>query len=57
MKRKNLGLSIGAAVLKLAAPLASAHVVLQKWTAYAGYQEYVTLAVPHGCGASPTTTA
>lgn len=55
MTSKNLGLSIGAAVSLLAAPLASAHVVLQNWAAYAGYQEYVTLAVPHGCGASPTT--
>jgi uncharacterized protein YcnI len=35
--------------------VASAHVVLQKWEGFAGYQEYVTLVVPHGCGASPTT--
>ena len=48
-------LMIGAAALVLGAPLASAHVVMQKWTAYAGYQEFVTVAVPHGCGASPTT--
>ncbi len=41
--------------LCLAVPLASAHVVLRKWTAYAGYQEYVTVAVPHGCGDSPIT--
>ncbi len=46
---------LGAAALVLATPWASAHVVTQKWTAYAGYQEFVTLAVPHGCGDSPTT--
>jgi periplasmic copper chaperone A len=34
---------------------ASAHVVMEKWEAYAGYQTFVTLAVPHGCGLSPTT--
>ncbi len=56
MKSKELSLAIGAAALILSAPLASAHVVLQKWTAYAGYQEWVTLAVPHGCGDSPTTS-
>jgi len=55
MKTNVLNLTIGAAALVLTAPLASAHVVLQKWTAYAGFQEYVTLAVPHGCGDSPTT--
>jgi len=44
-----------AMTLALAAPFASAHVVMRKWTAYAGCQEYVTLAVPHGCGDSPTT--
>ena len=55
MKRNELSLTIGTAALDLTAPLASAHVVLQKWTAYAGYREYVTLAVPHGCGDSPTT--
>ena len=55
MKSKMMILGIGAAASVLAVPLASAHVVLQKWTAFAGYQEYVTLAVPHGCGASPTT--
>ncbi len=55
MKRHKLNPPILAISLALAAPLASAHVVMQKWTAYAGYQEYVTLAVPHGCGDSPTT--
>ena len=54
MIRKPLGLTIGAAALVLGGPLASAHVVMQKWTAYAGYQEFITVAVPHGCGASPT---
>jgi periplasmic copper chaperone A len=39
----------------LTGSVANAHVVLQKWEATAGYQEYVTLAVPHGCGLSPTT--
>ncbi len=34
---------------------AHAHVVMQRWTAIAGYQEYVTVVVPHGCGSSPTT--
>lgn len=34
--------------------LASPHVVLRQWEAYAGYQEYVTVVVPHGCGTSPT---
>jgi uncharacterized protein YcnI len=54
MNQRLMGLMAGAGLALAAAP-ASAHVVLQKWTAYAGYQEYVTLAVPHGCGDSPTT--
>ena len=33
----------------------TAHVVLQRMEGNAGYQEYVTIAVPHGCGVSPTT--
>jgi uncharacterized protein YcnI len=46
---------VAAAGIALVAAPASAHVVMQKWTASAGYQEYLTLAVPHGCGDSPTT--
>ncbi len=38
-----------------AASTASAHVVLQKWEEHAGYQSFMTLVVPHGCGKSPTT--
>ena len=34
---------------------ATAHVALQNMEGHAGYQEYVTIVVPHGCGASPTT--
>ncbi|MDX2222980.1 MAG: YcnI family protein [Rhodospirillaceae bacterium] len=34
---------------------ASAHVIMEKWEANAGYQTFLTLVVPHGCGASPTT--
>jgi uncharacterized protein YcnI len=34
---------------------ASAHVVMEKWEAYAGYQSFLTLVVPHGCGLAPTT--
>jgi uncharacterized protein YcnI len=33
----------------------SAHVVMEKWEGYAGYQTVLTLLVPHGCGPSPTT--
>lgn len=43
------------ASLALAASAAHAHVILQNMEGTAGYQEYVTLVVPHGCGASPTT--
>lgn len=32
-----------------------AHVVLQNLEGVAGYQEYVTVVVPHGCGLSSTT--
>ena len=39
----------------LAALPASAHVVMEKFEAFAGYQTFLTLAVPHGCGPSPTT--
>ncbi len=39
----------------LASVPATAHVVMEKWEANAGYQTFMTLAVPHGCGASPTT--
>jgi uncharacterized protein YcnI len=38
-----------------AASAASAHVVLERWEENAGYQSFMTLVVPHGCGASPTT--
>jgi uncharacterized protein YcnI len=41
-------------VLASGAQTAAAHVVLQKWEAMAGYQEFVTVAVPHGCGPSAT---
>ncbi len=34
---------------------ASAHVVMEKWEGYAGYQTFLSLIVPHGCGVSPTT--
>jgi uncharacterized protein YcnI len=40
--------------LSLVAVPASAHIVLQKFEAYAGYQDTVTVVVPHGCGLSPT---
>lgn len=46
------------ALLGCVAPLVSrvdAHVVLQNWEGIAGYQDYVTVVVPHGCGLSPTT--
>ena len=43
-----------ALVIAILPSLAASHVVLQKWEAYAGYQEYVTFVVPHGCGNSPT---
>jgi uncharacterized protein YcnI len=39
----------------LCASTASAHVVLKEMAGRAGWQEYVTVAVPHGCGNSPTT--
>jgi uncharacterized protein YcnI len=39
----------------LVANSASAHVIMEKWEAYAGYQTFLTLVVPHGCGAAPTT--
>lgn len=55
MKHRNWRTSAPGIALALATPFASAHVVMQKWTALAGCQEFVTLAVPHGCGASPTT--
>ena len=51
MIRSILYMSVGA----LAPSLASAHVVLQKWEENAGFQAFMTLVVPHGCGASPTT--
>jgi uncharacterized protein YcnI len=47
---------VAGAALALLSPLASGHVVLQRWAAPAGYQEYVTLVVPHGCGDAPTTS-
>jgi uncharacterized protein YcnI len=53
MKKKALTSVVTLGVLYASA--ASAHVVLQKWEANAGYQEYVTVVVPHGCGNSPTT--
>jgi len=34
---------------------ASAHVIMENWEQYAGYKAFLTLAVPHGCGPSPTT--
>jgi len=39
----------------MVATAASAHIVLEKWEENAGYQSFMTLVVPHGCGASPTT--
>lgn len=42
--------------LTFAASVAHSHVILQNMEGTAGYQEYVTLVVPHGCGASPTTS-
>jgi periplasmic copper chaperone A len=53
MMRKSLLLLSTAGALVSAS--ASAHVVMEKWEAYAGYQTFMTLAVPHGCGAAPTT--
>ena len=37
------------------APAVSAHVVIKDFEARAGYNEILTLIVPHGCGAGPTT--
>lgn len=51
---KALSVSVSVAAV-MAASTASAHVVLQKWEENAGYQSFMTLIVPHGCGASPTT--
>ncbi|MDX2144459.1 MAG: DUF1775 domain-containing protein, partial [Rhodospirillaceae bacterium] len=51
---KSLFASVSAAAV-LAASSASAHVIMEKWEAYAGYQTFLTLVVPHGCGAAPTT--
>jgi len=51
---KKLLASVSIAAI-MSASAASAHVVTEKWDAYAGYQTFVTLVVPHGCGASPTT--
>lgn len=54
MKSKSFKCAIAAGLIG-SGSFAVAHVVLQRWEAPAGYQEYVTLVVPHGCGASPTT--
>jgi uncharacterized protein YcnI len=48
-------LLLSSTVAMFAAMPVSAHVVMEKWEAYAGYQSFITLAVPHGCGLSPTT--
>lgn len=52
MKKLLSSVSIAAVMASLPA---SAHVIMEKWEAYAGYQSFLTLVVPHGCGASPTT--
>lgn len=52
---KHIASLVSAAGLMIAGSSATAHVVLQNWEAFAGFQEYVTVVVPHGCGASPTT--
>jgi uncharacterized protein YcnI len=48
-------LALVSAAAVLAASSASAHVVMEKWEAYAGYQTFLTVVVPHGCGMAPTT--
>lgn len=52
---KHIASLVSAACLVFANSSATAHVVLQNWEAFAGFQQYVTVVVPHGCGASPTT--
>ena len=41
--------------LAVSSTCASAHIVMQEMQARAGYQEVLTLLVPHGCGPEPTT--
>lgn len=54
MKKSVLLLS-AMAFAGVASTSASAHVIMEKWEAYAGYQTFISLIVPHGCGVSPTT--
>ena len=52
MKKLLLSMSVFAV---LASGPATAHVVMEKWEANAGFQTFMTLSVPHGCGLAPTT--
>ena len=38
-----------------AASSANAHIVIENFKGRAGYNEFLTLMVPHGCGPAPTT--
>ena len=48
-------ISVGCAVAALATMPANAHIIIENMQGRAGYNELLTLVVPHGCGAAATT--
>ncbi|MSO97990.1 MAG: DUF1775 domain-containing protein [Rhodospirillaceae bacterium] len=48
-------ISAGFAVVAFATMPAKAHIIIENMQGRAGYNELLTLVVPHGCGAGATT--
>lgn len=50
-----LKFTVSASILLAAQSAAKAHIIIEDMQGRAGYNEILTLVVPHGCGADPTT--
>ena len=53
--KKFLLCAAGALCVLISMPDANAHLVIENFKGRAGYNEFLNLMVPHGCGSQPTT--